>query len=324
MSDAISGQSPPRPRVSVIMIFLNAERYLPEAIDSVLGEDFPDFELILVDDGSTDRSSEIAHEYVRRRSGQVRYFEHEGHANRGMSASRNLGIAAARGEFIAFIDADDVWEPSKLSEQIALMDKHPELGMICGTVCYWRSWAGGKDVLVPTGQRQDVVIHPPAALLSVYPLGVAPAPCPSDLLIRADVLRRVGGFEEHFTGSRQMYEDQGMLAKLYLAAPVYFSSRAWLKYRQHPDSCVASVKREGAYPEVRLYFLTWFERYLAGSVHLSDPRIATALKRAFRPYRQPKLDAVLTLAGSAKRSIGRVRRRIRSGVRNFAAGSFAR
>jgi glycosyltransferase involved in cell wall biosynthesis len=310
--------------VSVVTIFLNAERFLREAIDSVLQQDFYDFELILVDDGSADRSSEIANEYVRLRDGQVRYLEHEGHANRGMSASRNLGVAAARGEFIAFIDADDVWKPSKLSEQVALMDEYPELGMSCGAVRYWNSWAGGRDALIPTGHRQDVVVDPPAALLSVYPLGTAKAPCPSDLLIRKDVLCRIGAFEEHFTGPRQMYEDQGMLAKLYLAAPVYFSSRVWLDYRQHPDSCVASVTRQGAYHEVRLYFLTWFERYLASLAHLSDPQIATALKRAFRPYRQPKLNAVLTLAGSAKRSIGRVRRRIRSGVRNFSARSFAR
>jgi glycosyltransferase involved in cell wall biosynthesis len=308
----------------VVSIFFNAERYLGEAIDSVLAQDFPDFELILVDDGSTDRGTEIALRYASGGDRRVRYLEHAGHANRGMSVSRNLGVAAAGGEFIAFIDADDVWEPTKLSEQVALMDGHPELGMVCGAVHYWYPAGGRKDTVIPTGHVQETVIAPPDALLALYPLGKAAAPCPSDLLIRTDLLRKIGGFEEHFIGSRQMYEDQAMLAKLYLAAPVYFSSRAWLKYRQHPDSCVASVKRDGAYREVRLYFLTWLERHLAASASGSDESIISALNHALRPYRRPALNALVTLPDLTRRAAGKLKRRLQSGFRVLAAKAFVR
>ena len=182
-----------------------------------------------------------------------------------MSASRNLGISSAAGDFIAFIDADDVWKPRKLEEQLAILKAHPDVGMVCGTVNYWASWQGGaNDKAVPTGHVLNRPVPNPEAMLALYPLGTAAAPCPSDILLRSDVVRAVGGFESHFTGPRQMYEDQGFLAKVYLMTPVYFSNKVWLDYRQHEESCVASVVREGRYHEVRLYFLNWLEKYIGG------------------------------------------------------------
>lgn len=82
----LGGRSGP-PRVSVITIFLNAERFIAEAIDSVLAQEFRDFELILVDDGSTQACTAIAHDYARRYAPVIRCLEHEGHENRRMSAS---------------------------------------------------------------------------------------------------------------------------------------------------------------------------------------------------------------------------------------------
>ena len=277
----MSGMTTPAPRVSVVTIFLNAERFLGEAIESVLAQSFRDFELILVDDGSDEPCSAIARGYANRYAPRVQYVEHHGHRNLGMSASRNLGIAASQSEFIAFIDADDVWSADKLAEQVAIMDAHPNLGMSCGAVRFRRSWDGRQDVIVPTGHAQNRVIPPPEASLALYPLGKAVAPCPSDLLLRRNVVASLGGFEEHFTGPRQMYEDQAFLAKLYLAAPVFFSDKVWLNYRQHPDSYVAKVKRQGQYLEVRQYFLSWLERYLEGLPDV-DTRVGTALRRARR------------------------------------------
>lgn len=254
--------APSSPRVSVITPFLNAEPFLAEAVDSVLSQTFQDFELLLVDDGSTDGGSQMALDYARAHPGRVRYLEHPGHANRGISASRNLGLAQARGEFIAFIDADDLWRPAKLAEQLAILAAHPEVAMVCGAVNYWRSWNGGSDTLVPTGPVVDGIMAPPATSLAIYPLGRASAPCPSDVLLRRTAIEAVGGSEEHFRGPYNFYEDQGLFAKIYLAYPVYFSSRVWLDYRQHEESCVSVTLRENGYRMVRSYFLRW----LAGRV----------------------------------------------------------
>lgn len=302
------------PRVSVIIIFYNGERYFAEAIESVLAQSFQDYELLLVDDGSHEPATAIARDYEARHPGRVRYFEHPGHANRGMSATRNLGLENARGEYVAFIDADDRWRPEKLGQQIAIMEAHPELAAVCGTVNYWWSWAGTgrRDVDIPTGHVRDRVVQPPEASLALYPLGKAAAPCPSDLMLRRSVVMALGGFEAHFTGPRQMYEDQGFLAKLYIAAPVWFSSSLWLDYRQHAESIVAEVKRQGGVAEVRHYFLRWFETYLAERPEPVDPRVSRALARALRPYRRPLLNAVIEAPGRVarlgRRALGKVRR----------------
>jgi len=292
------------PRVSVIVIFLNAAAYLTEAIESVHAQTLGDWELLLVDDGSSDASTAIAQDQAARHPGRIRYLEHAGHANRGMSATRNLGIRQAGGEFLAFLDADDVWLPTKLSDQLAIMDANPGLGMVCGAVLYWRSWSGGEDRTFPTGHLLDRVVSPPGAAIEVYPLGRHISACPSDVLVRKSSAEEVGCFEEHFTGPRQMYEDQGFFVKLFLVAPVYFSTHVWLRYRQHPDSISAQVNAAGQYDDVRYYFLNWLEGYLARQPH-ADRRVGAALARAIRPFRRPRLNAVLT-------QLQRARRRCRS------------
>ena len=97
--------------VTVIVIFLDEARFIQEAIDSVLVQSYPHWELLLIDDGSRDQSSGIARSIADQRPGKIRYLEHAGHQNLGMSASRNLGIRHAKGKYIAFLDADDVWSP---------------------------------------------------------------------------------------------------------------------------------------------------------------------------------------------------------------------
>jgi glycosyltransferase involved in cell wall biosynthesis len=307
----------PSPAVSVICIFLNAEAYIAEAVESVLAQTCQDFELLLVDDGSSDASTRIARDYAQRFPDRVRYLEHAGHVNKGMSATRNLGLENARGEFVAFIDSDDVWRPRKLEEQLAVMFAHPELGMVCGAANYWQSWCGKADRLVRAGHLHDQVVPPPEASLALYPLGKAPAPCPSDVLLRRSVLVGIGGFENHFTGHRMLYEDQGMLAKLYLAAPVWFDSRTWIDYRLHDDSCMSTVNRDGNYHAVRKYFLEWFDRYLRDRP--VDPRVRRAAARALMPYRHPWLDALAGLPRRCVRTVRRAGAKVRGRLRSRPA-----
>src|SRR4030095_6915955 len=108
--------------VSVILIFLDAEPFIQEAIESVFAQTYDHWELLLVDDGSSDGSTAIARHYVEQCPENVRYFEHQGHQNRGMNASRNLGLRHARGKYIALLDADDVWLPVKLEQQVAILE----------------------------------------------------------------------------------------------------------------------------------------------------------------------------------------------------------
>lgn len=279
------------PRVSVICIFFQAEEHLCEAIDSVLAQTFDDFELLLVDDGSTDGSTAIAKDYERRNTDRIRYLEHPRHANRGMSATRNLGLSRAIGQYVAFIDADDRWRATKLEEQVALLDALPDVDAVCGAVNYWASHDGGTDEIIPTGHAFNRAVRPPEALLNLYPLGRADPPCPSDLLIRREMIDAIGGFEESFTGPMQLYEDQAFLTKFYLEGTIYFDERVWLDYRLHNYSCTSWVHSQGLRPEVRRRYLDWFENYLAGTPHRFNLRIRLALIRALRPFRHPHLSA---------------------------------
>lgn len=287
MTEQVKGE---RPRVSVIIIFLNGEKFLAESIESVLAQTFRDFELILVDDGSSDTSTAIALSYTKIDS-RVCYIEHEGHINRGMSASRNAGIAVARGQYVAFNDADDVWLPEKLADQVAIADAHPDAAMIAGGADYWNSWAGtGRpDQVIIPGHLRDRVIPVPEALLNIYPLGPAEAPCPSTLLCRIDALKAIGGFEESYRG---MYEDQAFLSKMYARWPVYFPDRCWLKYRQHTESCSSEVAREGSLIAIRTRYFEWLGDHLRGQ-GITDPRIWSALARASRRHRRAALLAHL-------------------------------
>src|SRR5437870_6205119 len=100
--------------ISVVTIFLNAEKFLQQAVESVFTQTYDQWELLLVDDGSTDASSKMAKDIADQHPQNVRYLEHEGHKNLGMSASRNLGIREAKGSYIAVLDSDDFWFPQQL------------------------------------------------------------------------------------------------------------------------------------------------------------------------------------------------------------------
>ena len=269
------------------MIFFNAERFIEEALASVYAQIYDDWELILVDDGSTDRSTGIALEHARERPNRVRYVEHPGHQNLGMSPSRQLGVEHARGIWVAFLDSDDVWRPSKLSEQLAILGAEPRAAMLYGAPLYWQGWTGDaadieRDQIVGIGFAADRLFEPPILLRLTAPLGTGHVACPSDVLVRRDIVDAVGGFEPAFRGA---YEDVAFYVKVYLQQPVFVSSSCWTQYRIHGESCIAVALRTGQYQVSRLFFLNWFEQYLARR-GLAGTDAWTLLQAKLVPYRQ--------------------------------------
>ncbi|WP_144427427.1 glycosyltransferase family 2 protein [Nostoc piscinale] len=160
-----------KPLVSCIVIFFNAgEKFFIEAIESVFAQTYDNWELLLVDDGSTDGSSVIALQYAEKYLEKVRYLQHEHHQNRGMSATRNLGIRNAKGEYIAFLDADDVWLPQKLEQQLAIMESNPQAKVVFGSTQFWYSWTGNpkdskRDRIRELGIPSNGLFHPPKLLV---------------------------------------------------------------------------------------------------------------------------------------------------------------
>jgi glycosyltransferase involved in cell wall biosynthesis len=287
------------PAVSVIVCFLDEERFLGEALASVLAQRFGDWELILVDDGSRDGSSAIARALAAQDPQRITYVEHEGHGNLGLSASRNAGIGRARGRYIAFLDADDVWEPHKLDEQVALMETHPRAAMVIGASRYWRSWSQpvvGRDMVVAIGAEDVGLIEPPRLMVTLYPLGRGAAPPPSNLLLRRDVVQTVGGFEASFRGALMLYEDQAFLSKIYRSHAVIVSSACWDRYRQRPDSIVATHTAAGRYWQVRSHFLRWLQRDLDRTGGAPEG-VQALIERALRQARLQRVRSVFASAG---------------------------
>ena len=279
-----------RPRVSVVTIFLNAQPFLAEAIESVLAQTYADYELVLVDDGSTDGSSEVARQYAVRYPGRISYAEHAGHTNLGMSASRNLGVALSRGRLISFLDADDIWLPKRLETFVAALEGFPQVGMVYGPTLYWYSWDGlatnridfAGTLLLPAG----VEIQPPEALRLWLDTSGACLPGMGSLLLRREVFDDVQGFEASFPG---LFEDQVFLSKVALAHPMTLISEVLDYYRQHPQSCCERALSSGEYHPVRLNparerYLEWLEGYCDLKA-IDDPLLRRALVRQLWPYR---------------------------------------
>lgn len=112
------------PKVSVVMSVYNGEKYLPETIDSILNQTFKDFEFIIINDGSTDKTAKILTSYDDPR---IRIFNQE---NMGLTKSLNRAISLAKGEYIARMDADDISYPERLKKQVDYLNKNPDIGLV--------------------------------------------------------------------------------------------------------------------------------------------------------------------------------------------------
>src|SRR5215469_3745677 len=281
------------PLVTVIIIFFNAERFLEEAINSVFDQTYHNWELLLVDDGSSDGSTAVALELAHRHPGRVRYLEHPTHANRGMSATRNLGIRNAHGKYLSFLDADDVWLPEKLSKQTALLERHPQAGMTYGRALIWSSWTdetSPRDHMLPLGVPAEILILPPNLLPQLLRNKVQ-SPMTSNAMLRRALLERIGGFEEAFKG---MYEDQVFFSKVELHTAVYVSGSCLVKYRQHATSCSALSARAGGFRSERWPFLQWLSCYLDSMQVPVDTAVHRALRRELWPYRHPRINILIS------------------------------
>lgn len=113
-------------KVSIITPVYNGARYIRDTISSVLAQTFTDYEMIIIDDGSTDHTAEMVRECVKQAPDKIRYLHQ---TNGGPANARNHGIRESKGEYIAFLDADDLWLPDRLKKSVALLDDHPEIGL---------------------------------------------------------------------------------------------------------------------------------------------------------------------------------------------------
>ena len=203
------------PLVSVIIPVYNGERYLAKTIDSVLAQTYQFIEIIVIDDGSTDGSTKIAQSYEA-----VRYIHQP---NQGVPVARNTGIAAAKGEFIAFLDQDDTWDTNKLALQVEYLVKNPELGYVIGKQRLFLE----RGVEMPSWLREKLLQEDQMGYL------------PSALLVRASILRQTGGFDSaHQTAS----DVEWFFKAKDIGIPMAVIPEALVYRRIHSDNQSSQVK----------------------------------------------------------------------------------
>ncbi len=215
------------PRVTVVIPAFNAEKTIQTAVESVLCQTYTDFETIVVDDGSTDDTHDVLLPYQER----IRYVHQN---NRERSAARNLGITMSRGEYIAFLDADDYWLPKKLERQVALLDRQPDLGFVF-------SWAGAFD---QTGKvlrllGTDWPVEHAERLDGFETLLLRTSPPMLTVVARKLCIERVGSFDE----SIAQIEDWDLWLRMSLHYPMGFVPEVLACYRLSGSFMPAKLAR---------------------------------------------------------------------------------
>ena len=205
------------PLFSVIIPTFNRSHVLLRAVDSVLKQTYKNFELIVVDDGSTDETQTILEGHIK--EGQIKYLRQE---NKGVSSARNFGVRNSKGDWLAFLDSDDEWLKSKLEKQVELLQKRPELRLIHGEELWVRN---GKRVnQKKIHQKFGGFIYEkclPLCLIS-----------PSAVIIERKLYEEMGGFDEEFV----VCEDYDLWLKITSLYEVGFVTEPIIyKYGGHED-----------------------------------------------------------------------------------------
>jgi glycosyltransferase involved in cell wall biosynthesis len=214
-----------RTTISTIIPSYNYARFVREAIDSAVGQTYAPDEVIVVDDGSTDATAEVLASYGER----IRVIRQQ---NQGVARARNAGIAAARGEYVAFLDADDVWHPRKLELQIARFEADPSLGLVhCGIEMFD---AGGNTIdLFREGKEGDVA----ADLLRLEPGTIAMTG--SNIMVPKRVAEELGGFDPSLPPS----EDWDFCYRVARRYRVGFVAEVLVRYRNHASAAHMNIGR---------------------------------------------------------------------------------
>jgi glycosyltransferase involved in cell wall biosynthesis len=205
--------------VSVIIPCYNAENTIEETVKSVLAQTYQDFEVIVVDDGSTDQSREIVESFGK----QVKLIKQD-HSGRS-SIARNTGIKAAGGNYFAFVDADDLWLPTKLDEQLTLLRQEGTLWCYCDVLCF-------RDAdKLEIGKYSELFYTGKSGWMGKDQL-LGNRVCSPSPLVHRDIINHVGGFDESLVSR----EDWDLWLRISFEYPVSYVNKVLARYRVHEKS----------------------------------------------------------------------------------------
>jgi glycosyltransferase involved in cell wall biosynthesis len=216
------------PKVSVVIPVYNQAQFIAEAIQSVLTQSFRDFEIIVIDDGSTDNTPEIASAFP------VRYFRQ---ANQGVAAARNRGIALSLGKYIAFLDSDDIMLENALEKGVAVLDKYLGVSFSYGQAFMMNENGGVYRVRKSSFLKASAIVNGKDEIRDLlFPYRITT----STVMVRRCCLDEVGGFHEKLRSE----EDRHLFIRLAMRWPAAYIAEPLIKYRVRPGSLSREVSPE--------------------------------------------------------------------------------
>jgi glycosyltransferase involved in cell wall biosynthesis len=216
-------------KVSVLIPAFNAAKYLPVAIDSVVSQTLLDWQIMLVNDGSTDDTDQVVAPYLEKLGNKIRYIKQE---NRGLPAARNTGIRESSGEYLALLDADDIWLPSRLSESVEALSNKPQAGLSYALITQIDPEGHLGYTFPGNGKHGEGRIAPYIYMRKIE------LPCPT-LTFRRKCLDEVGLFDETMRAT----EDRDLWLRIALKYEVAFVPKVLAYYRISPQSMSADPER---------------------------------------------------------------------------------
>jgi len=212
------------PQVSIIMPVYNGEKYIVEAIESILNQSYKNYEIIIVNDGSTDNTFDKTRLYLQRSN--IKYVEQD---NRGLPAALNTGIRASSGEYIAFLDCDDLWMPYKLDMQMVFMKEHPDVGLAHGNISYIDQH--GTPFTPDSPYQTDISGNCFPELFMGNRIAVL------TVLIKKECVANVGFFDEDF----KYADDYDMWLRISRHYPLGHIDKCLAAYRKHPGGISSDI-----------------------------------------------------------------------------------
>lgn len=209
-----------KPKVSAIIPAYNRRQFIEETIESVINQTYDNIEIIIIDDGSTDGSREILEGYKNK----IVLLEHENRINKGQSASINLGIKYASGQYIAILDSDDLWEPDKIRLQVEYLEMHEDTGLVYGNGVAVNE--DGNYLYDIYGKNHTERNLPEDILLDCYFL------VPNNSLLRSEIFSKSGMFDE----SLRAAQDHDMAIRIGEITKLAYIDKKIFKYRRHSQS----------------------------------------------------------------------------------------
>jgi glycosyltransferase involved in cell wall biosynthesis len=241
--------------VSILLPTYNAASTLAATLDSVYAQDWPHWEVIIVDDASSDDTVALANAAAQMRPLQVRVLVNE--RNAGSGYTRNRALGAAQGTWVASLDADDLWQPHKLRSQVALLTAHPQAALVWGPG-YFADAAGHPTRLQAVPLPPEPTCLPPPQLVELMLDGICPFT--SSVMVRRDAALAVGGYEELRRG-----QDMTFLYKLATAHATLYDPEPLCLYRIHERSSTRWCEQNLVYAQRDDAYYRWLAGYLAAT-----------------------------------------------------------